>query len=146
MATQDQKNAADLGAQAIALAEQLGRIAGTIEGTAESLMNGETLADQLTRVRDGASKMLEGLSAGAERGRKAATAAVRSVGFKKGRGKAKSAKPAPAAATRQADPSRAPGKRHRKPGPSMHGVKKSDERIPKMRTAAANRQRRKSYA
>ncbi len=36
MATQEQKNASDLGEQAIALAEQLGRIAGTIEGTAES--------------------------------------------------------------------------------------------------------------
>lgn len=166
MPTQDQKNAADLSEQAMALAEQLGRIAGTIEGTAESWMNQEKLADQLTRVRDGATQMLEELAAGAERGRKAATTAVRNVpasakaaaglakaraylasaGGRAGRGKGKTAKPASAAATRQADPSRAPGKQHRKPAPSMHGVKKSDERIPKMRTAAANRQRRKSYA
>ena len=165
MPTQDQKNAADLSEQAIALAEQLGRVAGSIEGTAESWMNQEKLADQLTRVRDAATQMLEGLAAGAERGRKAATTAVRNVpvsakaaaglakaraylasgGGRPGRGKGKTAKPASAAATRQADPSRAPGKQHRKPAPSMH-VKKSDERIPKMRTAAANRQRRKSYA
>jgi hypothetical protein len=40
----------------------------------------------------------------------------------------------------------APGKKHRKPAPTMRGAKKSDERIPKMRSAAAVRQRRKSYA
>jgi hypothetical protein len=162
MATQDQKSASDLGEQAIALAEQLGRIAGTIEGTAESWLNRQQLADQLTRVRDGATQMLEGLTAGAERGRKAATTAVRKVPASakaaaglakaraylasggKGRAKAKAAKPAPAA--RQADPSRAPGKRRRKPAPTLRGVKKSDEQIPKLKTAAAARQRRKSYA
>ena len=162
MATQDQKRASDLGEQAIALAEQLGRIAGTIEGTAESWLNRQQLADQLTRVRDGATQMLEGLTAGAERGRKAATTAVRKVpasakataglakaraylasGGGKGRAKAKAAKSAPAA--RQADPSRAPGKRRRKPAPTLP-EKKSDERIPNLRTAAAARQRRKSYA
>ena len=55
MATQDQKNAADLSEQAIALAEQLGRIAGTIEGTAESWMNRQTAgrpADTRPRRRD----------------------------------------------------------------------------------------------
>ena len=143
MPRQDQKSASDLGEQAIALADQLGRIAGTIEGTAESWLNRQQLADQLTRVRDGATQMLEGLTAGAERGRKAATTAVRKV---RGRAKAKAAKPARVAATRQADPSRAPGKRHRKPAPTLSGVKKSDERIPQLRTAAAVRQRRKSYA
>ena len=133
MATQEQRNASDLGEQAIALAEQLGRIAGTIEGTAESWMNQRKLADQLTRVRDSATRMLEGLSGAAAKGRKGA--------------KAKKAKGARAATTRQAaDPSRAPGKRRRKPAPTLHGVKKSDERIPKLRTAEAVRQRRKSYA
>jgi hypothetical protein len=132
MATRDHKTAADLSDQAIALAEQLGRIAGTIEGTAESWMNRQKLTDQLIRVRDGAAQMLEGLAGGMARGRKAS--------------KAKSAKAAVPARPRKADPSRAPGKRRRKPAPSMKGVKKSDERIPKMRTAAAVRQRRKSYA
>ena len=64
MATREQKNATDLSEQAIALAEQLGRIAGTIEGTAESWMNRQTLTDQLTRVRDSATQMLEGLTGG----------------------------------------------------------------------------------
>lgn len=129
MATQEQKNAADLGEQAMALVEQLGRMAGTIEGTAESWMNRQKLTDQLTRVRDSATQMLEGLTGAMAEGRKGAKA--------KGR---------KAAARRQADPAHAPGKRRRKPAPSMKGVKKSDERIPKMRTAAAARQRRKSYA
>jgi hypothetical protein len=132
MATQEQKSAADLGEQAIALAEQLGRIAGTIEGTAESWMNRQKLAEQLTRVRDGATQMLEGLTGGITKGRKAS--------------KAKRAKAASAARRRRADPAHAPGKRRKKPAPTMRGVKKSDERIPKMRTAAAVRQRRKSYA
>ena len=132
MATRDQKNATDLGEQAIALAEQLGRIAGTIEGTAESLMDRQSLTDQLTRVRDSAAQMLEGLTDGIGKGRKALSA--------------KGKKPARAASARQADPAHAPGKRRRKPGPSIKGLKKSDERIPKMRTAAVVRQRRKSYA
>jgi hypothetical protein len=150
MAIQDEKGAPDLGEQAIALAEQLGRIVGTIEGTAESWVGREKLADQLTRVRDGASQMLNGLTAQAERGRDAAMSAARKVSpmgaKKRAGGKTKTAKSASAATVRQSDPSRAPGKRRRKPAPSMRGVKKSDERIPKMRTATAVRQRRKNYA
>ncbi len=138
MATQEQKNASDLGAQAIALAEELGRIAGTIEGTAESWLNRQQLADQLTRVRDSATQMLEGLTAGVAKGRKLVQA---------GRRKAKNAKRAPAASARQAaDPAHAPGKRRRKPAPSTPGLKKSDLTIPKARLAEANRQRRKNYA
>ena len=139
MATQDQKTASDLGEQAIALAEQLGRIAGTIEGTAESWLNRQKLADQLTRVRDGATQMLEGLNAGASRGR----ALVQGVGLPGGK---KKQKPAPATRVAQSNPAHAPGKKRRKPAPTLKGVKKSDERIPKLRTAEAARQRRKSYA
>ena len=128
MATREQKNAADLGEQAIALAEQLGRIAGTIEGTAESWLKRERLAKQLTRVRDGATQMLEGLQ--------------RAPAPAKGTKKTKSAK----ATSAQADRAHAPGKKRRGPAPSMHGVKKSDETIPKARLAEANRQRRKNYA
>jgi hypothetical protein len=139
MATQEQKTASDLGDQAIKLAEELGRIAGTIGGSAESWMGRQKLTDQLTQLRDTATQMLEGLTATAERGRKAMTSAARRRGAKK------AAKPAQVSA-RKADPARAPGKRRRRPAPTMPGVKKSDERIPKLRTAAAARQRRKSYA
>ena len=158
MATQEQKSAAILSEQAVALAEQLGRIAGTVEGTAETWMNRQKLTDQLTRVRDSAAEMLEGLTAGVAKGRQAAArlpaSAKATAGLAKARAYLTSAggqpdrgkKKVSAARKRQADPSDAPGKRRRKPAPTMRGVKKSDERIPKMRTAAAARQRRKSYA
>jgi len=165
MATPEPKNVSDLSEQAIALAEQLGRIAGTIEGTAEAWINRQSLADQLTRVRDGAAEMLESLTSGAERGRSAATATVRNftddvrqtaskavtavaAGRRTGKGLTKSTKTvkrAAAAGTRQADTEHAPGKQHRKPAPTLRGVKKSDQRIRKARTAAEMRQRRKSH-
>jgi hypothetical protein len=132
MATVEQKNASNLGEQAIALAERLGRIAGTVEGTAESWLNDPALAAQLTRVRDGATRMLRELQAATARGRKTS--------------KSKNAKPASTQAVQAADHAHAPGKKRRGPAPSMKGVKKSDERIPKQKTAAAARQRRKSYA
>jgi hypothetical protein len=128
MATQEQKRASDLGEQAIALAEQLGRIAGTIEGTAESWLKRERLAKQLTRVRDGATQMLEGLRrqpAPKKKAKRAKKTATVSAGH---------------------DPAHAPGKRRRGPAPSTPGLKSSDETIPKARLAEANRQRRKSYA
>ena len=139
MATQEQKKASDLGDQAVKLAEELGRVAGTFGGRAESWMGRQKLTDQLTQLRDTATQMLEGLTATAERGRNALTSAGLRRGTKKGAKRAQGS-------ARKADPSRAPGKRRRRPAPTLRGVKKSDERIPKLRTATAARQRRKSYA
>src|SRR4051812_6034680 len=72
MATDDQKSdnttARELNAQAIALAEQLGRIAGTLEGTAEAWLNRASVTEQLTKVRDGATQLLNSLSSGAANG------------------------------------------------------------------------------
>jgi hypothetical protein len=142
MATRDKKNEAntsEISSQAVALAEQLGRIAGTVEGKAEAWLNRESLTDQLTRVRDGAASLLDSLAGGAAKGRQSArksnaqTGAIPSPAIKESGGGG-------------VDLAHAPGKRHRKPAPSKHGVKKSDERIPKMRTAEAVRHRRKSYA
>jgi hypothetical protein len=93
------------------LAEQLGTIAGTVQGTTEKWLNRQSRSGAGTRRRN---------KKGARRG--------------------------PVHTTRMADPARAPGKRRRKPAPTVRGAKKSDERIPKMRTAAAVRRRRKSYA
>jgi ABC-type transporter Mla subunit MlaD len=174
MATDNRKdtNPSALESQAVALAEQLGRIAGTIEGTAEQWLNRPALAEQLTRVRDSASQLLESLADSAAKGRQAVTgsagamseqvrdaatkavtaasSAVSSLGASVGKRvrpkrssrKTASRKPAKAAV----DLAHAPGKKHRKPAPSLRGVKKSDERIPKMRTATTVRQRRKSWA
>jgi hypothetical protein len=132
MSTDQERNATNLSEQAIKLAEQLGRIAGTIEGTAQGWLERQQLAEQLTRVRDGAATMLGALTREMQRTRLQRKKAARG----------KTAPPA-----RQADDlAHAPGKRRRKPAPTMKGVKKSDEAIPKLRTARAVRQRRKSYA
>jgi hypothetical protein len=149
MATQEDKPASDLGQQAIALAEQLGRIAGMLEGRAEAWVNRPALTEQLTRVRDGAAELLGSLTNAAQSGRSMAAQAASAVGVGRGQARAKkqkSARPAPAATARSADPAHAPGKRRRKPAPTKRGIKKSDESIPKLRTATAVRQRRKSYA
>jgi hypothetical protein len=52
MATRESKAASDLGEQASALAEQLRRIAGTIEGTAEAWLDRPSLTRRLTQIRD----------------------------------------------------------------------------------------------
>jgi hypothetical protein len=136
MARQDKKTeptTSELSSQAVALAEQLGRIAGTIEGTAEAWLNRASLTEQLTKVRDGATRLLNTLAGSALRGRKSAQLAA----TKQNRGRA---------ASRTVDLAHAPGKKHRKPSPSKPGVKHSDERISKARTAEAIRHRRKSFA
>jgi hypothetical protein len=189
MATADQKTDTtyqDFNSQALALAEQLGRIAGTVEGTAEAWLNRTALTDQLTKVRDGATQLLNSIGGSAADGiktvraqsgevaatavstatraattatraattaRTAAIGAVTSVAktivpgrrskSKNAAGAKRATRPQAAAA---ADLAHAPGKSHRKPGPSVRGAKKSDSRIPKMKTAAAARRRRKSYA
>ena len=132
MSTDQERNATNLSEQAIKLAEQLGRIAGAIEGTAEGWLERQQLAEQLTRVRDGAATMLGALTREMQR-----TRLQRKTGAR-----GKTSPPARPAA----DLAHAPGKRRRKPAPSLKGVKKSDEAIPKLRTARAARQRRKSYA
>ena len=116
----------EISSQVVALAEQLGRIAGTVEGTAENWLNRAKLADQLTRVRDGAATLLESLAGAAAKGRQEVQ------------------KDIAAHASKASDAAHAPGKRHRKPAPSERGVKHSDERIPKSRVAKQVRQRRKN--
>jgi len=132
MPIEDQKSdtaTRDWNAQALALAEQLGRIAGTLEGTAEAWLNRTSITDQLTKVRDGATQLLNGLTSGAANGRRAAQKPAADRG-----------------ARRQADPAHAAGKRHRKAGPTVRGAKKSNSVIPKAKASAAARRRRKSYA
>ncbi len=116
----------EVGEQLVALAEQLGRLAGTVQGTAEDLLTRPAVADQLERMRDNAAQLLRTLGGAAGSAREVA-----------GRPRQ------PARRAASADAAHAPGKRHRKPAPSVRGAKKSDERIPKMRTAAAVRRRRK---
>lgn len=175
MATDNRKdtNSSALENQAVALAEQLGRIAGTIEGTAEQWLNRPAIAEQLTRVRDSASLLLDSLASSAAKGRQAVTgsagtmsgqvrdaatkavnaasSAVSSLGASVGRrATSKRSRRKPATGRKSAKPAmdlaHAPGKKHRKPAPSKRGVKHSEESIPKMRSATIVRQRRKSWA
>ena len=65
--------------QAVAIAEQLGRIAGTIESSAEQWLNRQAIAEQLTRVRDSASQLIESLASGAAKGRRMAATSTEAM-------------------------------------------------------------------
>ena len=51
----------------LAFAEQLGRIAGTVQARTAGLMDNDTLKRELARVRDGAADLLQQLTAAAPR-------------------------------------------------------------------------------
>src|SRR6185437_13937318 len=52
----------------LAFAEQLGRIAGTVQAKTAGWMDGDALKQELARVRDGAAALLEQLAAAAPPG------------------------------------------------------------------------------
>ena len=112
--------------QVIAFAEQVGRIVGTVQARAEGL-DRKMLTEQIARVRDSATHLLDRLQ-----------------GY--------GAKPKAAQKARGPDPNGrsgglvdAPGKRHRKPMPSVKGAK-TENRIAKMRTVNARRRQRPGQA
>jgi len=103
----------------VAFAEQLGRIAGTIQAKTEGWMNREKLHKQIASVRDGAAHLLEQLADAARAPRdKPAGAATR--GGNKGR---------------SGGVVDAPGKKHRKRAPTDPGANMADSQAAKMRTA-----------
>jgi hypothetical protein len=110
----------------VSFAEQLGRIAGTVQARADGWLDRQTLNDQLTRIRDGAADLLDHLGSG--------TASIAA---------------APAAPAQKKKTGRsggkvdAPGKTHRKPPPSARGTKHSDEMIPKGNAAQRMRHMRR---
>ncbi len=104
----------------VAFAEQLGRIAGTVQAKAEGWMDRDALNEQLASVRDGAADLLEQLAGGAT--------------------KASTNKPSAAAAHagnrgRSGGVVDAPGKKHRKPMPADPDANLADSQAAKMRTA-----------
>jgi len=107
--------------QVLAFAEQVGRIAGTLQAKAEGWMQHETLNAQITRVRDGAADLLQQLAsrAGIVSKKKPAVAA--------GRG---------ATRGRSGGVVDAPGKKHRKPLPSDPDARMASSQAAKLRTAA----------
>jgi hypothetical protein len=104
----------------LAFAEDLGRMAGTIQAKAEGWMNREMLNKQLASVRDGAADLLAQLAGGMS--------------------KAAEKKPA-APATRGRNTGRsggvvdAPGKKHRKRKPTGPGASLANSQAAKMRMA-----------
>jgi hypothetical protein len=112
----------------VAFAEQLGRIAGTLEARAEHLMDRETLSAQIASVRDGAAALLAQLAGGAQKTaqKTAKKAAKKTPAVAKARGSARG---------RSGGVVDAPGKKHRKPLPSDPDAATADSQAAKMRTA-----------
>jgi hypothetical protein len=103
----------------VAFAEELGRIAGTVQAKADGWMDREILFRQITNVRDAAANLLGQLAGGATKGsRKKPTAAAR------GRSRGRSGGVVDA-----------PGKKHRGPMPTDPDANVADAQAAKMRTA-----------
>jgi hypothetical protein len=103
----------------VAFAEQLGRIAGTIQAKAEGWMDSETLNKQIASVRDGAAHLLEQLAGGATKAPKKAAVAAARQGNK----------------GRSGGVVDAPGKKHRKAAPTDPDARIADSQADKMRMA-----------
>jgi hypothetical protein len=103
----------------VAFAEQLGRIAGTVQAKAEGWMDRETLNEQIASVRDGAADLLEQLAEGTTKVSKKKPAAAAAPRGNKGRSGGR------------VD---APGKKHRKPMPPDPAARIADSQAAKMRT------------
>jgi hypothetical protein len=103
----------------LAFAEQVGRIAGTLQAKADGWMQRETLQTQIASVRDGAAELLEQLAGGVT----------------------KASNETPAAKGRRGTTGRsggvvdAPGKTHRQPRPRDPDASLADSQAAKMRTA-----------
>jgi hypothetical protein len=104
----------------VAFADQLGRIAGTIQAKAEGWMDRETLNKQIASVRDGAADLLEQLAGGATKAPRKKPAAAPARGGNTGR---------------SGGVVDAPGKKHRKPKPNDPGASLADSQAAKMRMA-----------
>ena len=111
----------DVEKRVLAFAEQLGRIAGTVQAKAEGWMDNETLNKQFATVRDGAADLLAHLADAANVSRKSTVAAAR--------------KGTKATTGRSGGVVDAPGKKHRKPAPTDPGATRADSQAAKVRAA-----------
>ena len=105
----------------VAFAEQLGRIAGTVQAKAEGWMDRDALKAQIASVRDGAADLLEQLADGAM---KTSKDAIKAASMASGEAKRK--------ARAFVD---APGKKHRKPMPTDPRAVAADAKSSSMRSA-----------
>ena len=105
----------------LAFAEQLGRIAGTVQAKAAGWMDGDALKKELARVRDGAAELLQQLTADAP---PPVAVSPRTAG------------PAPRKTRgRSGGIVDAPGKKHRPRMPGDPGANRADSQAGKMRAA-----------
>jgi hypothetical protein len=104
----------------VAFAEQLGRIAGTVQAKAAGWMDGDALKQELARVRDGAADLLQQLAADAP-----PVAVSRPTdGSAPGRSRGRSGGIVDA-----------PGKKHRPPAPNDPAANRADSQAAKIRAA-----------
>jgi hypothetical protein len=101
----------------VKFAEQLGRMAGTIQAKADGWMDRETLNKQIASVRDGAAELIKHLGVGVKKAKKKPATAAR------------------AAKGRSGGTVDAPGKKHRKPGPANPDASIAASQAEKMRAA-----------
>jgi hypothetical protein len=125
----DTTPADDIEQRVVAFAEQLGRIAGTVQAKAAGWLDRETLNQQMASIRDGASELLERLAGRAAPTKKKPVAAKRRGG----------------STGRSGGVVDAPGKKHRKPLPPDPGERKVASQRATLRTAQtmAKRNRRR---
>ena len=108
----------------VALAEQMGRLIGTVQAKAEDWLDPKYMRDQVTRIQDGATDLLSLLG--------------------KAVGKSAEAVPHPAAPAprgRSGGKVDAPGKKHRPPPPSTRPAKPSSDRVAVLKAATRSRRR-----
>jgi hypothetical protein len=114
----------------VALAEQLGRLVGSVQARTDGMFDRQAMNDQLTRIRDGATGLLGQLGVPTPASRRRAP---------KRKAKAKSVAAGKAGTGRSGGKVDAPGKAHRKAPPRTRSVKHSDQTISKTRAARQTR-------
>jgi hypothetical protein len=106
----------------VALAEQMGRLIGTVQAKAEGWLDPQQMRDHLTRIQADATDLLAHLTPGKARDKSNASAGAPAARSARGRSGGK------------VD---APGKKHRPPPPSQREKKPSNDRVAKLK--ASNR-------
>jgi hypothetical protein len=114
----------------LALAEQVGRLIGTVESKAEGWFDQKALNRQVEQIRDSASELLEHLGGAIESGRAATRPAATKPAATPG---------TPPPAGRSGGTVDAPRKAHRPRAKSVRGARHSDETVAKIKGAKTMR-------
>jgi hypothetical protein len=107
--------------QMLAFAEQLGRMAGTLQVKADGWIDRDARNEQVASLRSGAAELIEQFKGG--------------FSLSKASKKKPSARPARKAAGRSGGVVDAPGKKHRKPAPRGAAAKRANNPAAKLKAA-----------